>query len=58
MGKDFKLLSELKNVEIIAVNLSIRERRRLRDYGNNLVVAGGGNSKVSGSCVFPTARLA
>ncbi len=29
MGSDFELLSELTDIEIIAVNLSIRERRRL-----------------------------
>lgn len=31
MGSDFELLSELTAIEIIAVNLSIRERRQLRD---------------------------
>ena len=31
MGSDFELLSELSNIEIIAVNLSIRERQRLRE---------------------------
>jgi hypothetical protein len=30
MGGDFELLSELSNIETIAVNLSIRERQRLR----------------------------
>ena len=31
MGSDFELLGELTAIEIIAVNLSIRERRQLRD---------------------------
>jgi hypothetical protein len=31
MGSDFELLGELTAIEIIAVNLSVRERRRLRD---------------------------
>jgi hypothetical protein len=31
MGSDFELLGELTAIEIIAVNLSIRERQRLRD---------------------------
>ena len=31
MGSDFALLGELTNIEIIAINLSIRERRRLRE---------------------------
>jgi hypothetical protein len=30
MGSDFELLGELTDIEIIAVNLSIRERRRLQ----------------------------
>lgn len=34
MGIDFELLGELTAIEIIAVNLSIRERQRLRkQYG-------------------------
>ena len=31
MGSDFELLGELTAIEIIAVNLSIRERQQLRD---------------------------
>jgi len=31
MGSDFELLGELTTIEIIAVNLSIRERQQLRD---------------------------
>jgi hypothetical protein len=31
MGGDFELLGELTAIEIIAVNLSVRERRQLRD---------------------------
>ncbi len=31
MGNEFELLSELTNIEIIAVNLSIRERKRLQE---------------------------
>ena len=31
MGSDFELLGELTAIEIIAVNLSVRERRQLRD---------------------------
>ena len=31
MGSDFELLGELTAIEVIAVNLSIRERRQLRD---------------------------
>jgi len=31
MGSEFELLSELTSIEIIAINLSIRERRRLRE---------------------------
>ncbi len=31
IGSDFELLGELTDIEIIAVNLSIRERRRLRE---------------------------
>jgi hypothetical protein len=31
MGSSFELLGELTDIEIIAVNLSIRERRRLRE---------------------------
>jgi hypothetical protein len=31
MGPDFELLGELTNIAIITVNLSIRERRRLRE---------------------------
>ncbi len=31
MGSDFELLGELTAIEIIAVNLSIRERRQLSD---------------------------
>jgi hypothetical protein len=30
MGSDFELLGELTAIEIIAVNLSIRERQQLR----------------------------
>jgi hypothetical protein len=30
MWSDFELLGELTDIEVIAVNLSIRERRRLR----------------------------
>ncbi len=31
MGSDFELLGAFTDIEIIAVNLSIRERRRLRE---------------------------
>jgi hypothetical protein len=31
MGNDFELIGDLTDIEIIAVNLSIRERRRLRE---------------------------
>lgn len=31
MGNDFELLGALTDIEIIAVNLSIRERRQLRE---------------------------
>jgi hypothetical protein len=31
MGPDFELLGELTDIEIIAVNLSIHERRQLRE---------------------------
>jgi hypothetical protein len=31
MGSDFELLGQLTAIEIIAVNLSIRERQQLRD---------------------------
>jgi hypothetical protein len=31
MGSDFELLGDLTAIEIIAVNLSVRERRQLRD---------------------------
>ena len=31
MGNEFELLGELTNVEIVAVNLSIRERKRLQE---------------------------
>ena len=31
MGNGFELLGDLTDIEIIAVNLSIRERRRLRE---------------------------
>jgi hypothetical protein len=30
VGKDFELLSDVKNIEPIAVNLSIRERKNLK----------------------------
>jgi hypothetical protein len=34
MGNDFQLLGDLANIETIAVNLSIRERQRLKEqYG-------------------------
>ena len=34
MGSDFELISDLTDIEVIAVNLSIRELRRLKDeYG-------------------------
>jgi hypothetical protein len=31
MGNDFERIGDLTEIEIIAVNLSIRERRRLRE---------------------------
>ena len=31
MGNEFELLGELTNVEIVAVSLSIRERKRLQE---------------------------
>jgi hypothetical protein len=31
MGSDFELVSDLTDIEVIAVNLSIRELRRLKD---------------------------
>jgi hypothetical protein len=31
MGSDFELLGDLTAIEIITVNLSVRERRQLRD---------------------------
>jgi hypothetical protein len=30
MGRDFELLGEITNIEIIAINMSIREHRRLQ----------------------------
>ena len=45
MGSDFELLGELTAIEIIAVNLSIRERRQLRDQ-----FGGGRWRKLKGVC--------
>jgi hypothetical protein len=36
MGSDFELLGDLTDIEIIAVNLSLRERRRLiEEFGGH-----------------------
>ena len=53
MESDFELLGELTDIEIIAVNLSIRERRRLKErFGGRRWR----KLKGVGLCVFLTAR--
>jgi hypothetical protein len=53
-GSDFELLGELTAIEIIAVNLPVRERRQLRDqFGGRLW-----RKKALGACVFPMGRSA
>ena len=56
MEMDFELLGDVENIEPIAVNLSIRERKSLKSPFSGDVV--GGSSEVRQWSGFPTVKSA